>query len=438
MNKIVKVSIASVAFTFDAEAFEVMKNYLDTLEKAYSATNEGREVVTDIEARIAELILNQQEATKIVDLAFAQRIVEQLGYPEDMPKEEEATAKLERRLYRNSEGAKLGGVCSGLGTYFGVDPSFLRIGIFMPMVLWIVLNAMDLEGLGNCFGSIFLMCILLYFTLLIAVPMAKTPRQKMEMRGAKITASTIHQIFKDDAAASGAAAGEKGERSASVWADVTYGIGRVIMFCIKAMLILFAVCICLVGVGLLIALFAVLFGGAAIELALLPFAGLIGISGTGYIALGLVVGLLFVGLLGFVLLSIAVGNKPERRAVTIISTLLGISLLFFCIITARNLGTLTNPQHWDRMERSIEYFEDVADELEDAIEEGNKVSIDYDDNSCNALITIRNRYTGEELVMELHENGMWVEKNAAKWNEKEVEQLEIVTDTLPATTVITE
>ena len=423
-----------MGFTFDAEAFEVMKNYLDTLEKAYSATNEGREVVADIEARIAELILNQQEASKIVDVAFAQRIVEQLGYPEDMPKEEEATAKLERRLYRNSEGAKLGGVCSGLGTYFGVDPSFLRIGIFLPMVLWLALNAMDLDGLGDCFGSIFLMCVLLYFTLLIAVPMAKTPRQKMEMRGAKITASTIHQTFKDDVAASS----EGSERSAGVWADVTYGIGRIIMFCIKALLILFAVIIGLVGIGLLIALFAVLFGGAAIELALLPLGGLVGISGTGYIALGLVVILLFVGLLGFILLSIAVGNKPERRAVTVISALLGITMLFFCIITARNLGTLTNHHNWERFEESFEMSEDVADELEDAIEDGDKVSVDYDDLTGRTQITIRNRHTGEEMVMELHENGMWVEKNTTTWEEKEVEQLEIVTDTLPTTPAISE
>lgn len=434
MNKIVKVSIAGVGFTFDAEAFEVMKNYLDTLEKAYSTTNEGREVVADIEARIAELILNQQEASKIVDVAFAQRIVEQLGYPEDMPKEEEATAKLERRLYRNSEGAKLGGVCSGLGTYFGVDPSFLRIGIFLPMVLWLALNAMDLDGLGDCFGSIFLMCVLLYFTLLIAVPMAKTPRQKMEMRGAKITASTIHQTFKDDVAAST----EGSERSAGVWADVTYGIGRVIVFCIKALLILFAVCFGMVGIGLLIALFAVLFSGAAIELALLPLGGLVGISGTGYIALGLVVILLFVGLLGFILLSIAVGNKPERRAVTVISALLGITMLFFCIITARNLGTLTNPHNWERFEESFEIFEDVADELEDAIEDGDKVSIDYDDLTGRTQITIRNRRTDEEMVMELHENGMWVEKSTSTWEEKEVEQLEIVTDTLPTNPEIAE
>ena len=290
MNEVVNVSVAGISFTFDTQAYEVMREYIDRLEKAYSATAEGREVVADIEARIAELILSRQESSQIVSDALAREIVEQLGYPEDMPKVE-PEAKLERRLYRSQEGAKIGGVCSGLGTYFGVDPSFIRIGIFLPMVFWLVFNAMDMDGLGDCFGSVFLMCILLYFTLLIAVPMAKTPRQKMEMRGEKITASSIRQTFKEDAAASGSASSEKSERSASVLADVVWGLGRVILFCFKALLILFAVCIGAVGIGLLITLFAVLFGSAAIELALLPLGGLVGITGTGYIALGLVVGL---------------------------------------------------------------------------------------------------------------------------------------------------
>ena len=83
-------------------------------------------------------------------------------------------------------------------------------------------------------------------------------------------------------------------------------------------------------------------------------------------------------------------------------------------------------------------FEDVADELEDAIEDGDKVSVDYDDKTGRTQITIRNRHTGEEMVMELHENGMWVEKNTTTWEEKEGEQLEIVTDTLPTTPAISE
>lgn len=440
MNEVVKVSIAGVAFTFDAEAFEVMKNYLDTLENAYSASAEGREVVADIEARIAELILSRQEASRIVDESLAREIVEQLGYPEDMPKEE-ATAKLERRLYRNSEGAKMGGVCSGLGTYFGVDPSFVRIGIFLPMVFWLVFNAMDMDGVGDCFGSIFLMCILLYFTLLIAVPMAKTPRQKMEMRGEKITASSIHQTFKEEAAASTSANPAKSERSAGVWADVTYGIGRVIMFCIKALLILFAICFCGVGIGLLVALFAVLFGGAAIELAMLPIGGLVGISTTGYVALALVVVLLFVGLVGFILLSLAVGNKPERKAVTIFSTLFGISLLFFCIISARNLDTLLSPHHWESVEERFEAIEDWAEEVEDAFEDGDKISIDYDDATGRTQIQIRDRQSGEELVMEFDEDGALIEKKtttspvwqSSETTEKSGTELEIVSDTTSST-----
>ena len=90
---------------------------------------------------------------------------------------------------------------------------------------------------------------------------------------------------------------------------------------------------------------------------------------------------------------------------------------------------------WEAVDAQME--EDQGN-LEDAIEDGDKVNIDYDDLTGRTQITIRNRHTGDEMVMELHENGMWVEKNTTTWEEKEVEQLEIVTDTLPATPAIVE
>ena|SRR3989338_4663569 len=55
-----------------------------------------------------------------------------------------------RKLYRSSEGKVLGGVCSGLGDYFQVDPILLRLlfiflvlgcgwGIILYILLWIIL-----------------------------------------------------------------------------------------------------------------------------------------------------------------------------------------------------------------------------------------------------------------------------------------------------------
>jgi phage shock protein C len=33
----------------------------------------------------------------------------------------------EKRLYRSRSDRKLGGVCGGLGEYFGIDPTFVRL-----------------------------------------------------------------------------------------------------------------------------------------------------------------------------------------------------------------------------------------------------------------------------------------------------------------------
>lgn len=55
----------------------------------------------------------------------------------------------ERRLTRSERDKRLGGVCGGLGEYFGIDPILIRIGfvvaglmgwgLLVYVVLWIVL-----------------------------------------------------------------------------------------------------------------------------------------------------------------------------------------------------------------------------------------------------------------------------------------------------------
>ena len=36
-----------------------------------------------------------------------------------------------KRLYRNSKDKKLGGVCSGLGDYFNIDPVIIRLAFLL-------------------------------------------------------------------------------------------------------------------------------------------------------------------------------------------------------------------------------------------------------------------------------------------------------------------
>jgi phage shock protein C len=61
-----------------------------------------------------------------------------------------------KKLARSRTDYMLGGVCSGLGKYFGIDPTIVRLifvlllisggsGVFLYLVLWIVMPREDLQ-----------------------------------------------------------------------------------------------------------------------------------------------------------------------------------------------------------------------------------------------------------------------------------------------------
>lgn len=141
MKEVIKCSISGVAFTMDADAYQTLKEYLDTLKNNYEQTPDGAEIVADIEARIAELILSAQDNTRVVERPLVLNIIEQMGRAEDIAgdtvSETRAASepRIPRRLYRDTENAKLGGVCAGIGKYFDIDPVWVRLGLFVPLLL---------------------------------------------------------------------------------------------------------------------------------------------------------------------------------------------------------------------------------------------------------------------------------------------------------------
>ncbi len=101
----------------DPAAYEELNNYLETLKKSYKDTPEGAEIIADIEARIAELILATQNNEHVVGPALIRNIIAQMGSANQINDEEprpthSASARNPRRLYRDAENAKLGGVCA--------------------------------------------------------------------------------------------------------------------------------------------------------------------------------------------------------------------------------------------------------------------------------------------------------------------------------------
>ncbi len=250
MKEIEKVSIAGIAFMLDNDAFEALDSYLQSLKAAYRREPDSGEIIADIEARIAELILSRQDAGVVVSKSLIDQIVTQLGAPE-IDGTSTPESPFPRRLYRNKEGAKLGGVCSGIATFFDIDPVWVRLSIFAPLLLLILSSPMRghmIRDFHGFLGVLFAGMVLLYFLLWVVVPMARSPRQKLEMKGQRITASSIETNLRQEFAAQSTP--RKAEQTASVWSELFLVLGRIVLFFLKAIgwivgisLLLAAMCI---------------------------------------------------------------------------------------------------------------------------------------------------------------------------------------------------
>jgi phage shock protein PspC (stress-responsive transcriptional regulator) len=91
-----------------------------------------------------------------------------------------------KRLFRNPEDKTIGGVCSGLAEYLGIDAVWLRIAFLVAVFV---------------FGTGFLAYLILW----IAVPLAKTSAEKLQMKGYPVDVSNIEKTVRDNIGRSGAA-----------------------------------------------------------------------------------------------------------------------------------------------------------------------------------------------------------------------------------------
>lgn len=359
MNEVVKVSIAGIAFLLDQGAYEVLRSYLDRLDAGYAQRPEGREIIADIEARIAELLLDRQPENQVVDEALARAVVEQLGLPDDLEAGEPVSGRIPKRLHRNPEGAVLGGVCSGIAAYFHIDTVWVRLGFFLPLFLVILLGAFGADNdVVGFFGMLFGLCFLLYPILWISVPMARTPRQKLEMSGRRVTASAIRQSFEQDASAMPAASSRR-QRAASVWADLFYGTGRVLLILLKALVFCVLVAVGAAALSCLVAIGVLLFGGRQVEVAWLldSMQGMVGISPMLYLVLLLVAVLIPLALLCWLLIRLLTGGRGNRTVVAVAAAVWVLLVVYLSVVTVRNIETLRYVPYGleDRWEHTIEY-----------------------------------------------------------------------------------
>ena len=164
MKKTISINISGQVFNIEEDGYDKLKNYLGAITKYFSSYGDSKEILTDIEGRIAEKFLDylKKEEKQAVSSENVENLIASMGTVADFEaiKEDEDLYEVDskaeikeaadfikaegnptkpagetapeepiiaKKLYRDSQRKILGGVCAGMAHYFGVDPIWVRL-----------------------------------------------------------------------------------------------------------------------------------------------------------------------------------------------------------------------------------------------------------------------------------------------------------------------
>lgn len=214
MKKTININLAGYPFTIDDDAYQMLKDYLDTIRYAFETNEDTEDLATDIESRIAELLIeNENGGVRIITLNEISKVIERIGKPSEFIevdetiqsrdardnmeeteiKEEKITPPpynprnqysrnpfARKKLFRDPQNSMLGGVCSGFAFYLNIDVTIVRI----LTVLLFFLSATTVA--------------IAYIILWIVIPEARTPLQRMQMMGEDPTVENIGKTITEN------------------------------------------------------------------------------------------------------------------------------------------------------------------------------------------------------------------------------------------------
>nr|MDQ6904807.1 PspC domain-containing protein [Bacteroidota bacterium] len=415
MKKVININFQGNVVPIEETSYELLKQYTESLRN-YFANEEGRdEIINDIESRISELFQERIKngSTCITD-DDVNAIIKNMGRPQDFedaengdqPNNSSSSRTNEskdeksenfyqntwntngKRLYRDENHKILGGVCSGIAAYFGIDPVIVRvlfivsgIGFFLYILLWIFVPGSNMlvngvrkrlyrnpdgkiiggvcSGMGSYFNInpwfprfIFLIpfisfffrwghigpltfpnflsfsfspgTFIIYVILWLVIPEASTTSEKLEMKGEKVDLNSIKNSVVEEmkgvkervskiSKEAGEVAKEKGEQMGAEMkfaAKRTSGaLGNVIVTIFKVFAYFVLGCIAL---SLIIALFSL----AVVSIGLFPLKDFVLTEGwQGALAWGTLIffiGVPVIGIITFIIRRLARIKSQNR------------------------------------------------------------------------------------------------------------------------------
>ena len=222
MKKNISINLFGTLYNIDEDAYNLLENYLKSMQRYFGRREGSEEVADDIERRVAELLARKQRAgMTAVDINVVKEIIDTIGSAEDIAgdggnKSENAFASYNKqesagqeanfkedfkqfardaerftrdtydkgrehvrthRYYRCADDKVLGGVCSGLATYFNAgEPVIWRLGAI----------ALTLLGIG-------LPLPIIYIVMWLVTPAALTPEDRLRQQGKDVTPDNLAQ-----------------------------------------------------------------------------------------------------------------------------------------------------------------------------------------------------------------------------------------------------
>ncbi len=180
MKKVININFQGRILPIEEMAYENLKNYIESLS-AYFEKEEGKdEIINDIECRVAELCEDRlKKGAVCITEDDINLIIESIGRPADFEAQDGFEAQSSsgnsnysssqnegqnnwdnirpKLLYRDEQNKVLGGVCSGIANYFGLEPLLVRIlwifligvNILGYLILWIAVPSSSVKEIGG-------------------------------------------------------------------------------------------------------------------------------------------------------------------------------------------------------------------------------------------------------------------------------------------------
>ncbi|MCL4642179.1 MULTISPECIES: PspC domain-containing protein [Olivibacter] len=194
MNKTIIININGIVFHIEEDAYDALRSYMIDVKKHFAYTEDSKEIVGDIENRIAEMFNERIVPGKkeVITMQDVEEVCAQMGKVSDFESDNAGDSydysrqsyygsgySGTRKLFRDPDDKVFGGVCSGLGHYLDIETLWVRL----VMVLLFVF-----AGTG----------FLLYIILWIVVPIAKTRADRMAMRGEAPNLQNFKKNFEEE------------------------------------------------------------------------------------------------------------------------------------------------------------------------------------------------------------------------------------------------